>query len=155
MRRLAFVYAADEKTAKKLSGAAYYQAKLYVDHVTNGQAKYIALDTNEYPITAPYQLGRSAVVMVNGQMLGVVGELNHSARSALKLPAYCAGFELDIDLLQAHIAGESYEPLSSYPSTEQDMTLEVDESQRHGNTSKSYCMQNSLLRKQRVAINTP
>jgi phenylalanyl-tRNA synthetase beta chain len=127
MRRLAFAYAADQKTAKTRSGAAYYQAKHYVDFLTNGQAKYIALDTNEYPITAPFQLGRSAVILVNDQMLGVVGEFTHKAKAHMKLPDFCAGFELDIDLLRSHISREQYKPLSNYPGTEQDMTLEVDE----------------------------
>ncbi len=127
MRRLAFVHVADQKTAKNYDGAPYYQAKQYVDYVTNGQAKYLPLDTNDYPISAPFQLGRSAVIMVADQVLGIVGEFNHRTKAHLKLPDFCAGFELDIDLLQTHISEKRYKPLSVYPSTEQDMTLEVDE----------------------------
>lgn len=127
MRRLAFVYAADQKAAKKHAGAAFYQAKHYVDYVTNGQAKYLPLDTNEYPISAPFQLGRSAIVLLNDQMLGVVGEFTHKTKSYLKLPDFCAGFELDIDLLMSHLEDKRYKPLSVFPGIEQDMTLEVDE----------------------------
>ncbi len=128
MRRLAFVFAADAKAQKAYNGSAYYQAKAYIDLITGNQARYLPLDTNEYPITAPYVLGRSAVVMVGEQMLGVVGEIAHRTRAALKLPEYCAGFELDVELLQDHISASKYQPLSVHPSTLQDLTLEVEES---------------------------
>lgn len=127
MRRLAFVFAADAKAQKWYNGSAYYQAKCYIDLLTNNQARYLSLDTNEYPITAPYALGRSAVVMVGDQMLGVVGEIAHRTRAALKLPEFCAGFELDMELLQAHLTPLKYEPLSTQPSTVQDMTLQVED----------------------------
>ena len=128
MRRLSFVVAADTKTAKKQQGSAYYQAKKYVDLITNGQAAYEKLDTNEYPLTSPYQLGRSAVVKIEGQAIGVIGEIRSKTKKALKLPDYCAGFELDTDFLMQFVKQNDYEPLSEYPSSSQDITFEVDSS---------------------------
>ena len=124
MRRLSFVYAADAKSSSN-KGSAYYQAKLYLDKITNNQAEYLPLDTNEYAISAPFQQGRAAVVEVNGQMLGVVGEFRQLVRNKLKLPEHCAGFEIDIDLLREQLNPTKYKPLSTFPSTHQDITLET------------------------------
>ncbi len=126
MKRIAFVYAADDKTAKKYHGSPYYQAKKYLDSITHGQATYSPLDTNEYPVVSAYEQSRSAVVTVNEQILGVIGEYTSNAKKHLKLPAFCAGFELDVDLLKQHLNQETYSPLSTYPDTLQDITFEVE-----------------------------
>jgi phenylalanyl-tRNA synthetase beta chain len=137
MRRLALVLAADEKTAIK-HGAAYFQAKKYVDLLTNGQAIYIPLETNEYPITSTYQIGRSAMIALGSpdNILGVVGEFNSKARKSLKLPTYCAGFELDTDLLQKSLKTSTYTQLSNYPETSIDVTYEVKSSISWGSLEK-------------------
>jgi phenylalanyl-tRNA synthetase beta chain len=124
MERLALVLAADTKTAQAHSyGAAYYQAKYFVDMLTHHQAVYEPIDTMEYPITASYMTGRSAVVKVNGEVLGVVGEFNSSVRTALKLPDYAAGFELDTVALQKYLQPPRYKALPAFPATTQDITL--------------------------------
>ncbi|MDO8265954.1 MAG: phenylalanine--tRNA ligase subunit beta, partial [Candidatus Saccharibacteria bacterium] len=125
MQRLALVYSADVKAAKNYQGSAYYQAKKYLDLVTNNQATYLPLDTNEYPISAPFQLGRSAVVLVDEQVIGVVGEFSAKVRKSLKLPDFCAGFEIDTELLQKYLKKTVYSPLSIFPPTHQDITFEV------------------------------
>lgn len=124
-QRLAFVFAADKKTAKRTNNEAYYAAKQYLDEVIEGRATYLPLDSNEYPITAPYQIGRAAVVEVDGKVLGVVGEFREEVKRKLKLPEYCAGFELDVSLLYEQKSSTLYTPLSQYPSVHQDITFEV------------------------------
>jgi len=124
-RRLSFVFAAEGKAAKARHGAAYYHARKYLDYLCDGQVRYIPLDTNDYVIAAPFEQGRSAIVMVNDQMLGVIGELRRSVRKALKLPDICAAFEIDVDLLREHIQPKKYKALSVFPSTQQDITFEV------------------------------
>jgi phenylalanyl-tRNA synthetase beta chain len=127
MRRVAFVIAADAKSAKKYDGSAFYQAKKYVDLLTNGQAKYVALDTNDYPLTAPYQKERSAVITLgpDNQFIGVIGEFRAKTTKGLKLPDYCAGFEIDTDLMAQNIVDQKYETLTTFPSSNQDVTFEV------------------------------
>ncbi len=125
MRRISFVFTADAKSAKRRGGSAYYVAKKYLDLITNGQAVYKPLETNEYPLTAPYQKERSAVVMLNDTAVGVVGEFRSKTKRGFKLPDYCAGFEVDTDLLSAEITPYTYEPLSEFPSSSQDITYEV------------------------------
>lgn len=127
MERLGFVVAADEKTAKaQQTGAAYYLAKKYLDKLTNSRAVYKPLEDNEYPITSPYARGRSAVVEVNGQILGVLGEFKQDVKTSLKLPEFTAGFELDIELLKNVLSTPKYIPLPKFPESQQDFTLAVD-----------------------------
>jgi phenylalanyl-tRNA synthetase beta chain len=127
MRRIAFVLAADAKTATKYDSAPYYQAKKYVDELTKGRAQYTPLESSEYPMTSVYQIGRSAVVTLgdNDQIIGVIGEYNAKAKKNLKLPDYCAGFELDIDLLKECTLSDAYVVASQYPTITQDVTYEV------------------------------
>lgn len=127
MNRLSFVIAADGKYQKTQHSEAYYQAKKYVDLITNNQAVYEPLDTNELALTAPYQKERSAVILLGEDKLpvGVVGEFQSKVIKAFKLPDYSAGFEIDTDLLRENSSRISYQPLSQYPSIIQDITFEV------------------------------
>ncbi len=124
--RLALVFAADEKTAgRKYSGAAFYQAKHFLIPLLKGKVTFEPLTTNDYPITSPYELKRSATIKVNGELLGVIGEYKSPVKKALKLPQFCAGFELDLTLLSQHSKARAYQPISVLPKTQQDMTLAV------------------------------
>jgi len=127
MRRLAMVIAADDKTSKDRGGSAYYQAKKYVDMITGGQAVYSPLETNDYPLTAPYQMGKSAVISLAADQppIGVIGEFRSKVKKALKLPEYCAGFEIDTDYLMAEVTPKKYKVTSNYPATNQDITFEI------------------------------
>jgi len=126
--RLAFVIAADKKSADQYDGSAYYQAKLYLDQIANHSVRFEPIDDFSFPITSAYASGRSAVVLMNDQAVGVIGEYNEKAKKYLKLPEYCAGFEIDIERLLKDQAKRTYMPLSIYPSNTQDITLEADES---------------------------
>lgn len=124
--RLALVVAADDKTAKlRQSGAAFYQAKRYLEALAKGQAVYAPLDKHDYPISSVYQKGRSAAVSINGEVLGVIGEFKPVIAKALKLPDYSAGFELDVELLMEKLKAPTYQPLPEFPGVNVDLTLEV------------------------------
>ena len=134
--RLAFVFAADEKTAKaNYQGAAYYQAQRYLNYLLDsfgiscGYQKLEGSKTeseNEEQTTAPFNENRSAyVVDKNGVRLGVIGEFSPSVIRSLKLPDFTAGFELDIDKLAVVAGNNTYMPLNKFPSTSQDITLKV------------------------------
>lgn len=124
-QRLAFVIAADQRAAKKTNNDAYYRAKAYVDELTNAQAVYLPLDSTEFPITAPFEKKRAAVIELDGRPVGVVGEFRSDVSKSMKLPEYCAGFELDIELLRNHVSETPYKKLSQYPPIHQDITFEV------------------------------
>lgn len=127
LERLALVFAADGKAAKSYGGSPYFQAKKYLELLTEGQAQFVPAENFKHPLTSVYLPGRAAFVLLAGEPVGIVGEFSTLARKALKLPSFCAGFEVDIDKLQTHLKPRSYKPLSTFPSTNQDMTLEADE----------------------------
>ncbi len=123
--RLAFVFAADAKTAQKYNGSGYYQALHYMRSVLGFEADLNELDSNEYPITSMYQMGRAAQVSCQGVVFGVVGEIRSEVREALKLPDFTAGFEIDLDLLSGLSIAKQYQTISLFPKTRQDLTLTV------------------------------
>lgn len=123
--RLAFVFAADKKSAQDYAGSPFYQAKMYLDQLSHGALRYEPIEDFSFPIASVYAPGRSAVVLFHDEAIGVIGEYNIVAKKRLKLPDFCAGFEVDIIRLYDNLPTQKYAPLSVYPSISQDITLEV------------------------------
>ncbi|HPR10278.1 MAG TPA: phenylalanine--tRNA ligase subunit beta [Candidatus Saccharibacteria bacterium] len=144
---LAFVFAADEKKRKNYEGEPYYYAKEYL----NGVLQKLGIKATFTPFTdvpnqpandmsQPFLATRSAVIATDdGETLGVVGELQAKTMKKLKLPSYCAGFELNIVPLLQHSLGtpKRYVQLPKYPSINQDITLQVDSSMLFATISTS------------------
>lgn len=134
--RLALVFAADSKSAKQYSGAAFYQTREYLDIVLSaaGLSEGFSLEplesddpeTSANPDTVLYDIGRAAKIMLGEHQLGSIGEYKQSVRKALKLPEFCAGFELDLSLLLENRSKTiKYQPLPKFPKTGQDICLKV------------------------------
>lgn len=126
LNRLALVYASSDKQAHAGSGAAYFSAENMLDYVL----KELSVNYELQPIgemVPPYDAKRSAqIVASNGTILGVVGEYTMPVITALKLPKYCAGFELNTDVLLQNVSNEShYVPLPKFPKVSQDLSLKV------------------------------
>jgi phenylalanine--tRNA ligase, beta subunit len=81
-------------------------------------------------ILAPFDIDRSSlIIMDNGDIVGLVGELKQSVIKNFKLPQYISAASIDIDILQKNISkniGDSYHPLSKFPSTRRDISIEID-----------------------------
>ena len=129
--KLCVVLAADTKTAKQFNGAAYYQVRNYLVTLLqqlslNQPLRFEPLQTRDQT-SVVYAEGRSASVYVGDQCIGVIGEFANQLTQALKLPAYCAGFEIDTKVLMQLVqqAEDSYRALSKYPKIEQDICLRV------------------------------
>ncbi|WP_203566700.1 phenylalanine--tRNA ligase subunit beta [Aestuariimicrobium ganziense] len=76
---------------------------------------------------APWHPGRCAELLVDGQVVGVAGELHPSVCQAFGLPARTAAMELDLDDLIAADPGRGVlAPLSSHPVAKEDVALVVD-----------------------------
>jgi len=130
--RLAFVFAADEKTAgTKYQGSAYYEALKYLRLVMGGTIELVPCDTNEYPVTSVYQIGRSACIMNDGSPMGMIGEIREDIKQKLKLPAYSAGFEIDLSIFAKMQKQSGYQPIGTFPKTQQDITYKVDASKTY------------------------
>jgi len=125
--RLALVWSADDKSyAANYDGSAYYQAKLYLDLLTNNQAVYEPSEDLNHPLSSSLQKGRSAQVTLNGKIIGVIGEFNSKVRKSLKLPKATAGFEVYLLGLLDETRPAGYDPISTFPKVEQDVTYEVE-----------------------------
>lgn len=73
----------------------------------------------------PYEPNRSAALVKDGLVVGVVGEYRRSVQRALKLPAFSAGFETFHSFLMAPSQDSGYTQLPRFPKVEQDICLKV------------------------------
>lgn len=132
---LSLVIAANDKKAQTKAGAPYYEAKKYLDYLANQftlDLEYIPFtEAPDYPVTQPYDYKRSALVRATGTdiVVGVIGEYRKAVAKGFKLPAYTAGFDIDVE----HIVRAAsqrltrYQQLPRFPKVEQDVCLRVDE----------------------------
>lgn len=113
----------------KRSASAYYQAKKYLETLAGVELTYGPLteQMQAYAVARPYNPDRSALVSIKGgPFLGIIGEFKQSVTRGLKLPKYCAGFEVDTEELQKILSrGPNYNAMSKFPSVTQDITLKV------------------------------
>ncbi len=125
----AFVITANDKLAK--TTAPYYRARKFLNELIPAALKFQPLESSmpSFAVMEPYQPGRSAFVTLenNDKFLGIIGEFKPTVTKSLKLPKYCAGFELDTTALSEVLNRQkTYVPLSKYPKIEQDISLRVD-----------------------------
>lgn len=128
-KTLAFVYTSE----KPLVGAAYYNAKKYLDHLLGSiLIEYRVVKINnvkssnfEKQMAGPYNHKRTAAIMVGDSLAGFVGEFTPRISKALKLPAYSAGFEVDLEILLNAKTELAYKPIIKYPSTTADICFNV------------------------------
>lgn len=147
--RLSLVVAMDPKSAKNVEGAPYYAAKQYLETAYGQDLRYIPAANNPFAdhqmfaqLLAPFEPARSAVVFRGEkQLIGVVGEYKQSVRKALKLPAFCAGFEAFLSGATEQVS--DYIAVSRFPKVEQDITLKVPVNVSYGDIEKS--LQDSLF----------
>lgn len=130
---IALVLSVSDKAAKQINGAAFYQARQYLDFI--GQQLGVTFTYTPikkelgFAVACPFDWQRSALVGVAGstETIGMIGEYRSEVRRNFKLPSHAAGFELDMDELEgATPAVRPYIQLSRFPSTEQDITLATD-----------------------------
>ena len=118
-------------TSKKPQlGAAYFRAQRIVRwllaelHVSAHVAAR-AESAEDLPLFEPMRT--ACIVAEDGAILGMVGELKATVRHNFKLPDYTAAFSLNLALIEAHVVARGeYHPLSRYPSTSRDVTLQTD-----------------------------
>lgn len=71
--------------------------------------------------------GRSAKVLINGECVGVFGELHPATREKLGIDKRVYVAELDYDLMHATFTGKvGYKAISKFPSVERDLALLAD-----------------------------
>ena len=118
---------------QKPDGAAYFQARMYLEQITDSFDVQLrpmnqfdfSTDAWGAQLVSAYDPQRSALLVKDEQIYGVVGEFKQQVRRAFKLPGYIAGFEVHMELL--HIHSKTYRPLSRFPSVTQDVSLVVND----------------------------
>lgn len=130
---LAFLVVANDKAAKQYVGEPFYFAKTYLNYLADKlsqQFSYLPMDslssTADDQTIRPFEDKRSAwVVDSQNQIVGIVGEYKQNVCQNFKLPPFIAGFELNIDLLDAQDGSSGYKEKPKYPKVEQDISLRV------------------------------
>lgn len=119
-------------TAKgKKSQPAFYAARKYLVEllaelgIAEECIAFESSDKSEDSASMYYLDGRSALIKVGGELIGRIGEYNQKITTRLKLPEYCAGFEIGLKPLIKLQEETKYQPLSRYPSTDQDICLKT------------------------------
>jgi phenylalanyl-tRNA synthetase beta chain len=139
IERLALVISASAKMAKKsYEGPGYYQAKAYLDHILLS----VGIDPEkvdfkilkDWNSVEPWKAlakiflpERAAVISYDEQVIGLIGEFNPGLITSLKLPEFCAGFELDLNQLLSTKPNHNitYRQLSRFPKVVEDLTISV------------------------------
>ncbi len=131
--RIAGIYA----NKQEQRDAAYYAAKRAVEYLVGSvlpgaKLSYTRLDKYNAPdfkpftqLLTPFDPVRTAVIMIDGKLAGVIGELRASVAKAFKLPKQTSGFELFISPF-VRTTGSQYVPLSRYPSVQRDVSFRID-----------------------------
>lgn len=134
---LSFVIAGAKQSKQN---SAYFSAKMYLDFIAKSlgiEFTYTPVDVMpDYPAVKPFDPARSAFVSIahSKKMIGIIGEYTYSVLQALKLPTFSAGFEIGTLELLASLSSKAniYTPVHRFPSTKQDITLEVPLRVTHG-----------------------
>ena len=118
-------------TDKRKTGAAYYQAKRFVEELLREFGLRASVTYEPFVLDAMtkkaayFAPGRTASIIVDGERIGRVGEFTPTVRQNFKLPDYSAGFELSLTKLLKLQRPHGYVPLSRFPHVTQDISIKV------------------------------
>ena len=105
--------------------AGFYDAK----GVAEALLTRLGVSASFLPASDPMlRQGRAAAVLVNGEQVGVVGELSADALRAHDVPAPCAAIvEIDLTSLAPHVPAmrSAFAPFSRYPSATRDISPDL------------------------------
>ena len=116
--------------AKKQSeNTAYYLAKKYLNFALRRLDVLVQFKplSEKNAINAPFEPKRSAEIVINGKIVGVIGEYKNSTTKNFKLPRFAAGFEVDLmklfELVQKASVAKNIS-LAKFPSVERAICFE-------------------------------
>ncbi len=95
--------------------------------------RFLALSDNP-----SYHPGRAAAITVNGEPLGVLGEIHPDVLDNYGIAVKCYAFELSFDGLFAHTAADrTYSPLPKFPAMTRDLALVCDKKTSAGELAEA------------------
>jgi phenylalanyl-tRNA synthetase beta subunit len=74
---------------------------------------------------SPYAKGRAGEILLNGKVIGAIGQLHPARAKAMKLDGEAAYFEIELTPLIEGGSTRPYKPMSAYPTIERDVALLV------------------------------
>lgn len=105
----------------EMLAADFFALKGIVERLLDWMGIAAAFERGEHPTLHPY---RTAAVKVNGQTVGVLGEVHPRWREVNDLPQPVFAAELDFETLVALAQWErSYRPLPPFPATQRDIAV--------------------------------
>lgn len=125
---------------KPHAGAAFYRVRVALDQLARDSGLTLVYTpvtaTPDDPVYAPFDINRSAHVLVEGseaasqperQLIGVVGELRPAVVKHFKLPDYTAAASLRLDVMEQvwRDTAVHYQPISRYPTTTRDISIQT------------------------------
>ncbi|MEQ8151597.1 MAG: phenylalanine--tRNA ligase subunit beta [Smithellaceae bacterium] len=104
----------------------FYDVKGCIDNLFSdlktGDCRYVA--ENPEPFLHP---GKSANIYLNDSKVGYLGEVHPDVKDRMDLKVNSYVFEINLDMLVSHIAGEvTYKEISKYPAVARDVAFVVD-----------------------------
>ena len=103
----------------------YYLAKKYLEEMMKKVNVKFSLEkftTEKHE--AYYEPKRSADIIVNGEKIGVIGEIKNSIANKMKLPFGVAAFEIDLNLMLKNATKKTVSAeLSEFPMVSRDITI--------------------------------
>ena len=103
--------------------AGFYDAKGYIDAI------FVALGVcpkYDEAVDFAYLPGRTAIISVNGRRVGALGQIHPNVARSFDIDNEVAMFEIDLQALLAQSSERAnYEPVSPYPTVEQDLAIIV------------------------------
>ena len=106
--------------------AGFYDAKAYIDTLL--AALHLRADYREV-VHYAYLPGRAAEVWIDSARIGLVGQVHPRVAASFDIKNDVAMFEIDLEALLPHVPETvHYEPVSPYPSVEEDLAVIVDTS---------------------------
>ena len=103
----------------------FYDAKGYLEELLHGLGVKAAFADAEVFGMVP---GRAAEVQVDGESVGVIGQVHPRVAAAFEIESDAYLFEVVLDKLLLVVGGHRpYEPVSRFPSVVQDLALTVDD----------------------------
>jgi phenylalanyl-tRNA synthetase beta chain len=105
--------------------AGFYDAKAHLDMLLS--ALHLRAEYRE-TVDHAYLPGRAAEVMIGSARVGIVGQVHPRVAASFDIKQDVVMIELDLEALLPHVPETiHYEPVSPYPSVEQDLAVVVDE----------------------------
>jgi len=103
----------------------FFDAKAYLDYLFDRLGLAPMYEESEDSALLP---GRSAAVRLEGERLGLLGQVHPRVTAAFDIEQDAFLFELDLEALLPHTGRpRRHQPLSRFPAVEEDMAIVVDE----------------------------